>query len=157
MLGNVPIWTLRKWSLKLKIIPKTLIKNSSVTNDLILDALPKKRPYSELLWPAFSCIRTKCGEIRSISPYSVRMRENADQNNSEYRHFPHSDALVVCCGVSSVYVVLWYYGPYYWFWLQIHSYFVSIMTLWKWHLRKQYITCLGTKWEQIKVNFLIPY
>ena len=24
---------------------------------------------------------------RSISPYSVRMRENADQNNSEYGHF----------------------------------------------------------------------
>ena len=157
MLGNVPIWTLRKWSLKLNITPKTLIKNSSVTNDLILDALRKKRPYSELLWPAFSCIRTKCGEIRSISPYSERLRENADQNNSEYRHFSHCDALVVCCGVSSVYVVLWYYGPYYWFWLQIHSYFVSIMTLWKWHLRKQYITCLGTKWEQTKENFLILY
>ena len=26
-------------------------------------------------------------EIRSISSYSVQMRENADQNNSEYRHF----------------------------------------------------------------------
>ena len=24
------------------------------------------------------------------SPYSVRMRENADQNNSEYGHFLHS-------------------------------------------------------------------
>ena len=24
--------------------------------------------------------------IRSISPYSVRMRENAEQNNSEHRH-----------------------------------------------------------------------
>ena len=29
-------------------------------------------------------------EIRSISPYSVRMRENADQNNSEYGHFLRS-------------------------------------------------------------------
>ena len=30
------------------------------------------------------------GEILRISPYSVRMRENADQNNSEYRHFSRS-------------------------------------------------------------------
>ena len=29
--------------------------------------------------------------IRSISPYSVRMRENADHNNSEYVHFLRSD------------------------------------------------------------------
>ena len=26
-------------------------------------------------------------------PYSVQMRENADQNNSEYGHFLHSDDL----------------------------------------------------------------
>ena len=32
---------------------------------------------------AFSGIRTENGEIRSISPYSVQMRENAYQNNSE--------------------------------------------------------------------------
>ena len=30
------------------------------------------------------------GEIRGISPYSVRMRENTDQNNSEYGHFLRS-------------------------------------------------------------------
>ena len=36
-------------------------------------------PYSELFWSAFSHIRTEYGEIRSISPYSVQMRENADQ------------------------------------------------------------------------------
>ena len=33
-------------------------------------------------------------QIRSYStlyfPYSVRMRENADKNNSEYEHFLHS-------------------------------------------------------------------
>ena len=29
-------------------------------------------------------------EIRSISPYSVRMRENADQNNSECGQFSRS-------------------------------------------------------------------
>ena len=46
-------------------------------------ALLKKRPYSKLFWSAFSRTRTEYGEIRSISSYSVRMRENADQNNSE--------------------------------------------------------------------------
>ena len=43
--------------------------------------------YSELFWSAFSFILTEYGEIRNISPYSVQMRENADQNNSEYGHF----------------------------------------------------------------------
>ena len=28
--------------------------------------------------------------LRSISPYSVRMRENVNQNNSKYRHFSRS-------------------------------------------------------------------
>ena len=50
----------------------------------------KKCPYSELFWSAFSRIQTEYGEIRSISPYSVRMWENADQNNSEYGRFLHS-------------------------------------------------------------------
>ena len=49
--------------------------------------LRKKCPYSELFWSAFSRIRTEYREIWSISPYSVRMRENTDQNNSEYGHF----------------------------------------------------------------------
>ena len=43
-------------------------------------------PYSELFWSTFSRIRTKYGDI-SISPYSVWMREDAHQNNSEYGHF----------------------------------------------------------------------
>ena len=41
-------------------------------------ALRKKCPYSELFWSAFSRIRT------------FWMRENADQNNSEYGHFSRS-------------------------------------------------------------------
>ena len=53
--------------------------------------LRKKCPYSELFWSAFSHIRTEYGEIRSISPYLVQMRENADQNNSEYGNFSRSD------------------------------------------------------------------
>ena len=41
-------------------------------------ALHKKCPYSELFWSLFSRIRTEYAEIRSISPCSVRMRENMD-------------------------------------------------------------------------------
>ena len=30
-------------------------------------------------WSVFSCIRTKYGDLRSKSPYSVRIQENTDQ------------------------------------------------------------------------------
>ena len=46
-----------------------------------------KCPYSQFFQFVFSCIRAEYGEIRSISPYSVRMHENADQKNSEYGYF----------------------------------------------------------------------
>ena len=35
-------------------------------------------------WSVFSRIWTKYGEIRSISPYSVRIRENSDQKKTPY-------------------------------------------------------------------------
>ena len=44
-------------------------------------SLRKNCPYSDLFWFVFS---------RIISPYSVRMPENMDQNNSEHRHFSRS-------------------------------------------------------------------
>ena len=48
--------------------------------------LCEKCPYSELFWSTYSCIQSEYGEIRSISlsisPYSVQIRKNADQNNS---------------------------------------------------------------------------
>ena len=50
----------------------------------------EKCPHSEFFWSVFSCIWTEYGEIRSISPYSVRMRENTDHKNSEYGHFSRS-------------------------------------------------------------------
>ena len=37
-----------------------------------------------------SRIRTEYGNLLCNSPYSVRMRENADQRNSKYGHFSHS-------------------------------------------------------------------
>ena len=52
--------------------------------------LREKCSYSELFWSAFSHIRTEYEEILRISPYSVQMWENADQNNSEYGHFLRS-------------------------------------------------------------------
>ena len=52
----------------------------------------EKCPYSKLFWSAFSRIWTEYGEIRSISPYSVRMRKNGDHNNSKYGHFSRSDS-----------------------------------------------------------------
>ena len=39
-------------------------------------SLREKFLYSELFCPVFSGIRTEYGKIRSISPYSVQMREN---------------------------------------------------------------------------------
>ena len=52
--------------------------------------LREKCPYSELFWFAFFRILTEYGQIRGISPYSVRKRQNVDQNNSEYGHFLRS-------------------------------------------------------------------
>ena len=52
------------------------------------NALRKKCLYSELFWSAFCRIWTEYGEIL---PYSVRIRENADLNNSEYGHFSRND------------------------------------------------------------------
>ena len=67
-------------------------------------------PYSESFWFAFSRIRTEYGGILRISPYSVRMRENADQNNSEYGHFLRSDSgfgNYIACKGFAVQTLLW--------------------------------------------------
>ena len=56
--------------------------------------LLKKCPCSESLWSAFSRLRTEYGEIKCMwentERYKVWMRENTDQNNSEYGHYLHS-------------------------------------------------------------------
>ena len=49
-------------------------------------SLRKKCQYLELFWSTFSRIWTEYGEIRTISPYSIRMQEYTDQNNSRYGH-----------------------------------------------------------------------
>ena len=69
-------------------------------------ALRKNCPYSELFWSVLSCIWSEYGEIRGISPYSVQIRENTDQNNSEYEHFSRSE--VVCISFFFFFYSLFY-------------------------------------------------
>ena len=52
--------------------------------------LSEKCPCLELFWYVFSLICTEYGEILRISPYSVQIRKNTDQNNSDYVHFLRS-------------------------------------------------------------------
>ena len=47
-------------------------------------------PYSDLFWSVFSLIQSEYEEILCISPYSVNIRRNADQNNSEHEHISRS-------------------------------------------------------------------
>ena len=70
--------------------------------------LRKKCPYSELFWSVFSRIRTEYGEIIRVSPYSVGMRENADQSKSEYGQFSHSviDILFILLSISTLLLYL---------------------------------------------------
>ena len=67
---------------------KTLLGIYYAERKTLKISLRKKCRFSELFWSAFSRIRTEYGEI--LRPYSVRMQENADQNNSKYGHFPCS-------------------------------------------------------------------
>ena len=53
--------------------------------------LRKRYPYSEFFCFVFFRIRTEYVEIRSISPYSVQMRENTDHKISECGHFSRSE------------------------------------------------------------------
>ena len=70
---------------------KLLLKRLSF---IYWNSLREKCPYSDLFWSAFSRLRTEYGEILGISPYSVQMREKADQNNFKYGHFLRSDYLL---------------------------------------------------------------
>ena len=72
---------------------------------LVRVSLREKCPYSELFWSAFSRIWIEYGELLLISPYSVRMRENMDRNNSQYGYFSRS-----VCVVGRI--CKWYYENY---------------------------------------------
>ena len=44
----------------------------------------EKCPYSQLLWSVFSRIRAEYGEMRSISPYSLRMWTRVTANTDTF-------------------------------------------------------------------------
>ena len=50
----------------------------------------EKYPCSGLFWFIFFHIWTEYGEILPISPYSVQLQENTEENNCEYGHFLRS-------------------------------------------------------------------
>ena len=61
--------------------------------------LREKCQYSELFWSVFFRTRTEYGEIWSISPYSVRMRENTEdqvlpQGFSVFSFFIQTNGLI---------------------------------------------------------------
>ena len=45
----------------------------------LISALREKCPNTEFFWSVFSYIRTEYGDLRSKSPYSVRIQKNTDQ------------------------------------------------------------------------------
>ena len=53
-------------------------------------SLRKNCPNTEFFWSVFSCIWTEYRDLRSKFPYSVQIRENADQKNSAFGHFSRS-------------------------------------------------------------------
>ena len=61
-------------------------------------SLRKNCPYSDLFWFVFS---------RIISPYSVRMPENKEQNNSEHRHFSRS--MCAACELHAIQIIPYYF------------------------------------------------
>ena len=56
---------------------------------LLTQSLRKKCPYSEFL-VCISCILTEYEDLLGNSQYSVQIRENTDQENSEYGQFLRS-------------------------------------------------------------------
>ena len=75
------------------IFPWHLKMSDKLHKFTLKNTLRKKCPYSQFFCSAFSCIPPKYGKMRSISPYSVWLRENTEQKNSEYRHFSGTDIL----------------------------------------------------------------
>ena len=70
----------------------------------------RMRSYSCPYFPALD----EYGEICNISPYSVRIRENAEQNNSEYGHFSRNPGNQdIVRGLFIFFLVLLRAFPYY--------------------------------------------
>ena len=72
---------------------QTYVLNTFIMNRLhiLLIITAWKCPHSEFSWSVFARIWTEYGKIWRITPYSIWMRENTGQKNSEYGHFSRSD------------------------------------------------------------------
>ena len=70
---QLPFWPGKCFMIKLLSVNSHRVKSVHI------------RSYSVPYFPAFGM------NSKSISLYSVQMRENTDQNNSEYRHFSCSE------------------------------------------------------------------
>ena len=68
----------------------TFNSNKKMVTNLTNSTLREKCSYSEFFCSVFSGIWTEYQEIWSISPYSVRIRENTEQKNFAYGHFSRS-------------------------------------------------------------------
>ena len=87
-----------------KLCLESYIRHPAISCLRVWQWLRKKCPYSELFWSVFSRIQTEYAEIRSISPYSVWMRENTDQKNSKYGHFLRSEWLRYCWILKKLFI-----------------------------------------------------
>ena len=65
-------------------------KDFNIQECVVFMTLREKCPFSEFLWSIIFRIRTEYGEIRSMFPYSVRMPESKDKNNSKYEDTFHA-------------------------------------------------------------------
>ena len=75
---------------------------SSWWNDTNLSLHTKESVFRVILvriFPAFSCFRIEYGEIRSISPYSVRMRGNAGKMRT--RKTPNKDTFYAVFDIAA--------------------------------------------------------
>ena len=88
---EIPLWKYKITFSRKVINKKNVIKIKVSFLFKKIYSLCKICLYLELFWSIFPRIWTENTEIRSTSPYSVEMRENADQNNSEYGHISRSD------------------------------------------------------------------
>ena len=72
------------WQIKNNIFPKKKIEPKYCVKSVRI------RSFSGPYFPAFG-LNTERYSVLCISPYSVRMRENTEQKNSEYGHFSRSN------------------------------------------------------------------
>ena len=72
---TIPSWTIAPQTIALQLIaPRTILPPDNCH-------CVKSVQIRSFFWSVFPHIRTEYGEIRSISPYSVGMRENTNQKN----------------------------------------------------------------------------